>query len=76
MKKIKNLIMEIYLKYITWRIKRKLIKRYTWQNTTNRLMEKFITKRITDGQTGRRQELVQKRQEIKETDILIDFLKK
>lgn len=39
------------------------------------LMEDWITKRIMEGQTGRRDELVKKQAEIQELKLFIDYIK-
>jgi hypothetical protein len=38
-------------------------------------MESWVTKRILEGQNGRRQELIDLQQKIKETELFINFLK-
>lgn len=39
------------------------------------ILESWITKRILDGQTSRREELLQKQNSIKEIELIIDWLK-
>ena len=72
---IKNLIK----KYKQNRFKKKiidsLVKNYEIQLETNKILEAWITERILGGQTGRRQELEKKQQEIKEMEEFIRFIK-
>lgn len=58
-----------------WNEKRKLRKSYLKRLEVELLMEEWISKRILDGQTNRREELVSKQAEIKELELFIDFLK-
>lgn len=39
------------------------------------VLESWITKRILDGQTGRRQELLKKQASIKEIEAILEWLK-
>jgi hypothetical protein len=57
------------------RAKRSLLKRYVFDLEVSKLMESWVTKRILEGQTGRRQELLDLQQKIKETELFINFLK-
>ena len=53
-----------------------MIRQYKTQDIANRILEQWITQRILDGQEGRREELIQKQKQIKETELFIEFLKK
>ena len=75
---IKN-IQALYEKYRTKLLKRKVrkdfIKRYEEDIQLELMLEKWVIKRIIDGQTSRREELKEKQSRIKETQLLLDFLK-
>lgn len=64
----------------TWRRKRKvlkgLIKRYKIDYEIELVLEKWITKRILDGQVSRRAELAEKQQRIKEIKTFINYFEK
>ena len=75
------MIISGYIKnLINWRARRKMIKamikQYKTQDIANRILEKWITERILSGQEGRREELIQKQKQIKETELFLEFLKK
>lgn len=69
-----------YKKFDNWRISRKVRKKYARKMEYDRhlelLNEKWIIKRISDGQIKRREELLEKQARIREMDMLIKFLKK
>lgn len=73
---IQNKIDTILQKYRFWRAKRNLLKKYLYMLEVERMMEEWITKRIVEGQSGRREELKQKRAQIRETKEFINYLKK
>jgi len=60
---MKNIKKKIKNKYLRWKAKRGLVRKYE-------------TKRILEGQQGRRKELQDKQNEIRETAEFIKFLKK
>jgi hypothetical protein len=72
--------MKIFDNLRKWLASRKakgdLIKRYVFDLEVSRIMESWVTKRILEGQSGRRQELLDLQQKIKETGLFIDFLRK
>jgi len=68
--------MSILTKYYRWKAKRSLLKTYRFEIEIDKILEKWITKRILEGQQGRRKELIEKQNRIKETKLFIDFLKK
>lgn len=53
----------------------KLRKEYYYVREVEELMSDWITKRILDGQEGRRKELVEKQSKIQELDLFINYLK-
>lgn len=71
--KLKNIIKKP--DFLKWRVKRSLIKRYKYLLKVNEIMEAYITKRIVDGQTERRKELVSKTQEIEEMKVMINYFR-
>lgn len=62
---------KIRRKRVIWDMKRGYLKRLEIEL----LMEDWITKRIMEGQTGRRDELVKKQAEIQELKLFIDYIK-
>ena len=71
-----NFIRNLKTKYVRWRAIRGLISNYEKRLEVEKLMEDWITKRIIDGQTNRREELTKKRLEIDELKLFLDYLKK
>lgn len=67
---------KIIRKYYYLKAKRKLLKTYYFDRETSNIMEKWVTKRILEGQQGRKEELKELRARIKETQLFIDYLKK
>ncbi len=68
-------------KFYRWKAKWTLTKRYEYLNQVNRVLEEYITERILGGGSAEflgksRSDLVTKQNEIKETDKMIEFLKK
>lgn len=68
-------------KYYRWLAKWRLIKRYEYLNQVNRILEEYITDRILAGGSAEflnksRTDLVAKQGEIRETDKMVEFLKK
>ena len=57
-------------------IKLKLIRRYRKQIKIEEIMEQWITKRILDGQEGRRNELIESQGKVEELKLFIEFIKK
>ncbi len=76
MKKIKNLIRNLEIKWLNWRARRNLYKNYKQRLEIEKIMEDWITKRIIEGQTQRREELLRKQAEINELSLFIDYLRK
>jgi len=67
-------------KYYRWKSKGELIRRYEYLNEVNKVMESYIIKRILDGGSQEflaksRSDLVNKQNEIKETDNMVAFIK-
>lgn len=61
--------------------KRRLISRYEYLNEVNAILEEYITERILSGGSAEflgksRSDLIAKQQEIKETEKMVDFLKR
>ena len=78
MKILNNLklqLKKINRKIIAIRCKRKLLKRRTFDYELELINEKWIIKRIQDGQVQRRKELQECQARIKEIDMFIKFLK-
>jgi len=73
---MKNIKKKIKNKYLRWKAKRGLVRKYEYLQAVNELLEEWITKRILEGQQGRRKELQDKQNEIRETAEFIKFLKK
>ena len=61
--------------YRWWAIK-KTIRHYSYLREVEIIMESWITKRVIDGQKGRRDELVETQKKIEETDLFINYLRK
>ena len=57
------------------KVRRGMIRKYKAELEMACIMERWITKRILEGQQGRRQELIDMQARIKETEALILFLK-
>ena len=76
----KKKLSETKEKFLQWRSHKKamriLIKRYRNVNETNKILEQWIMKRILDGQNGRKEELANKRLEIEEAQLMVEFIKK
>lgn len=75
------MINKLTLKYYRWKARFTLIRRYEYLNQVNRVLEEYITERIIGGGSAdflgkSRSDLVTKQNEIKETDKMIEFLKK
>ena len=63
-----------------WLAKKRLVKRYEYLNEVNKIMESYITRRILDGGsqeflTKSRSDLVNKQNEIKETEKMVEFIR-
>ncbi len=61
--------------------KRRLISRYEYVNEVNSILEEYITEKILAGGSAEflgksRSDLVQKQNEIKETEKMVEFLKR
>ena len=67
--------MKIIEKYYKKKAKRSLLNRFRYELEVEKLMEKWIVKRILEGQKGRRKELIEKRKRIEEVERLLKFLK-
>lgn len=64
-----------------WLARKRLVKRYKYLVEVDKILEEFITFRIVNGGSPEniskaRNELIQKQNEIKETEKLLDFLKR
>ena len=55
--------------------KRELLKGYSKRLELELIMEDWITKRILEGRTERREELMKKQAEIQELKLFLDYLK-
>tara|TARA_Y100000310_G_C20430537_1_gene691246 strand:- start:146 stop:367 length:222 start_codon:yes stop_codon:yes gene_type:complete len=70
--------MEIFKNYIVNRRRKgtikRLYRRYRDMLEIERIMETWITKRILEGQQGRRNELLEKQQAIKEQELFLEYL--
>jgi hypothetical protein len=73
MRKVLNIIKQLN----NWRIRRtalkKLIRRYKYDYEVELILEKWIIKRILDGQTSRRPELAEKQQRLKEIKMFLEY---
>ena len=73
------IIQELYKNTIRWinkrRVIRDLIKHNRYMLEMETILESWITKRILDGQTGRREELIKKQASIKEIEAILEWLK-
>jgi len=68
-------------KYYRWLAKLRLINRYIYLNEVNKILEAYITNRILSGGSQEflnksRSDLVNKQNEIKEQDKLVEFIRK
>ncbi len=68
-------------KFNRWLAKWRLIRRYEYLNEVNKILEEYLTTRILAGGSAEfigkgRKDLIEKQNEIKETDKMVDFLKK
>ena len=63
-------------RYTIWKVKKNLLNSYKYNIEVDRIMETWITKRILEGQQGRRNELIQMQNQIAERELFIDFIKK
>ncbi len=72
--------LNIIKQFNDWRHKKKilkgLLKRYSYDYEVELVLEKWIIKRILDGQVGRRPELAEKQQRLKEIKLFIEYFKK
>lgn len=72
--------MNIIKQFKNWRIKRKvfkgLIRKYKYDYEVELVLEKWIIKRILDGQIGRRPELAEKQERLKEIKLFIEYFTK
>ena len=70
--------MKLYVKIRSWLlpkiVKYQLLKRRRWDYELELLNEKWLIKRIQDGQLGRRSELSECQKRIKEIDLFINFI--
>jgi hypothetical protein len=73
--KIKNVIDKLNNWNLARRTKLKLIKKFRFDYELELLNEKWIIKRIQDGQTFRRKELTEKQNRIREIEMFVEFLK-
>ena len=68
-------------KYYRWSGRVRLIHRYEYLNEVNKILEEYLTSKILMGGSNEfitkgRDELAKKQSEIKETQSMIDFLKR
>jgi len=66
--------------FYRWLAKGRLVRRYEYLNEVNKILEGYITKKILDGGsqeflTRSRQDLVNKQNEIRETEKMVEFLR-
>lgn len=73
--KIIELKEKILKKYFVLRAKYFLRNKYAFETEVEIIMEEWITKRILEGQKGRRDELTEKRSKIEELKKFQEFLK-
>jgi hypothetical protein len=73
--KIKELLEKIKIRRIKRQVLKALIHRYQQDLELEFIMEKWIIKRILDGQTDRRKELSEKQARIKEMQMFIEYFK-
>ena len=71
----KNLIPNIRNFFIKRRVLKKLISHYEEELETNKLMEKWVIKKILEGQLDRRKELADKQALIKDMERYLEFFK-
>jgi len=71
-----NLIEKALGKLYYWKEKRSLLRSYRQDHQRSLILEKWIQKRILEGQGGRRKELTTMRSRIKEVKEFIQFLKR
>ena len=73
------MIQELFKKFKEKKLKKRVFKRYMLhfeeRLETELLNEKWIIKRILDGQTERRKELSAKQAEIKELQLIVTYFK-
>ncbi len=75
-KKLLNVIKQYKEKRLKKRTLKKLIGDYRKQYEVELITEKWIVKRILDGQIGRRKELAEKQQRLKEIKLFIEYFTK
>lgn len=73
--------MKIKEKYLRKLAKHRLINRYNYLNEVNKILEEYIKSRIMNGGSAdflakSRQDLINKQNEIKESERLVSFLRK
>lgn len=72
-KKIKEFLEGLSTKRRQKKVLKGLIKRYKMDYEVELVLEKWIIKRILDGQVARRAELSEKQQRLKEIKLFIDY---
>lgn len=75
------MIKTIKAKFYRWLARNRLIRRYEYLNEVNKILEEYVTTRILAGGSAEflaksRSDLVNKQNEIKETDNMVTFLRK
>ena len=76
MNKIKETLNGLDKWRIARKVRKKLARRYEYDYELELLNEKWIIKRIQDGQVQRRKELAEKQARIQEIELFIKFLNK
>lgn len=77
---IKKTYQERKERYYRWKARFTLVRRYEYLNQVNRVLEEYLTMKILQGGSADflakgRKDLIDKQNEIKETDLMISFLK-
>lgn len=73
---IKELLNNIRRWIIRKKVIRDLKKHNRYMLEQEMILEAWVTKRILDGQVGRREELLHKQNSIKEIEAILEWLKK
>jgi len=67
--------------YYRWLAKRRLIGRYDYLNQVNMILEEYLTEKLLAGGSTEfmnkgRKDLAEKQSEIRETTLMVEFLKR
>ena len=72
---IKEFYNNLIRRFNRWKVLRGLRKHNIYMLEMETVLEAWMTKRILDGQIGRREELIKKQKSIKEVEAFLEWLK-